>query len=116
MARLSMDTPALFASLLCLAGLMVTGCASDFGETCDIPEAVEIGRACYPTGDDNAFCVYNQSEQCASRQCGTYLQSGSFCTEECEKDDDCPSEAFCQTLSGGGVSGYCVPRGFDETR
>jgi hypothetical protein len=94
---------------------LFAACASDFGEACDFPEADEIEDSCYPvTGEDTSFCVYTQSETCDSRQCGAYLGSDSFCTEECTEDAQCSGSAFCQTISGSSITGFCVPESFRQ--
>lgn len=89
---------------------LFAGCSTEFGEACELPSSPEIDSACEDE-DNRSFCLWQQSDECDSQLCGTYLTSNGFCTQTCdpEVEESCPSSAFCQPFGGIESGGFCVP-------
>ncbi len=58
---------------------------------------------------DGSRCF--QGVDCASGLCKPVIENQSVCVSPCSSQSDCPGDAgaFCEPLSAGASSGYCVP-------
>ena len=91
------------------ASLALLACGDDFGTSCSLPDSEEVEAACEGSGPDaSASCVVENIIQCDSRICAVYRGSNGFCTKECETNDDCPGDAFCEEFVVGTKRKYCV--------
>lgn len=92
------------------------GCDTGFGKPCKLPKSPAFRAACEQTtgattadaGAENeiaqqsaASCAVKDYAGCETRVCLVYQGSDSFCSEECETDDDCEGSARCRSLTGG---------------
>jgi hypothetical protein len=106
------------AGLLFLAGAVaaLAGCETGFGKPCKLPKSPAFRAACEQTasgggadaGTDEsiaqrseASCAVKDYAGCETRVCLVYQGSRSYCSEECETDDDCEGSARCRSITGG---------------
>lgn len=100
--------------LLGTAALLVTACADDYGEPCDLPQSGAIQAFCEPEvgedGSSSATCVFTNSTQCETRMCATYIGSEGFCTTECTPGEEgtCAAGSICQAIPATDLA-FCVP-------
>ena len=114
---------------LCIAGLalstVVAGCDTGFGQPCALPKSEDFRRACNPapeiddgvdagenepTMESKSSCAIKDYAGCETRICLVYRGSSSFCSETCERNDDCEGEAQCRPLLGDDEpEAVCVP-------
>lgn len=96
---------------LCALGL--SGCADDFGESCQMPTTTAFEVACGSDDDGNeGTCLFRNSPDCSTRLCGRYQGVGDFCTESCDVEDpaSCPDDAICYAAANRAANAFCIPR------
>ena len=99
-----------------IVGLLAgSGCSDDFGTPCELPRSPEIVELCSPQQDEQgnrsqATCIDPINPDCQSRLCVQFEGSDPFCSERCEDDAQCPSNATCESTTASNL-GICVPVG-----
>jgi hypothetical protein len=110
------------SSTLCISDGQRSYCSQSCRQSEDCPE----GAGCVSTSNGDGVCAIGQedmpptpsdglpfgapceeADQCQSRLCVSDGTS-NFCTASCQEDRNCPDDAECVALQGGG--GACLPR------
>jgi hypothetical protein len=126
--------PARLTMLVALGAVFgLSGCETDFGQPCELPQTKEFRQACDPVADQSeeddenavqtqskASCAVRNFAGCATRVCLVYRGSEPFCSEACVTSEDCEGSAICRPIIGDqSISGniceqtecYCVRSG-----
>jgi hypothetical protein len=108
-----------FISSVALAlATLLSACADDYGQSCDMPDSASFRAACDSdeAGNDGT-CLFRNSPECDTRLCGRYLGEGDFCTQECDIQDpaSCPSDSVCFAAANRASNAFCVPNSVIES-
>jgi hypothetical protein len=93
-----------------VAVVSAAGCESEpLFVSCNFDYDVNVSKIC-TGGAGNSSCVVPDHPQCAKAICLSYYGKGPFCTQSCQKNADCPGDAFCWLFDTNKKTSYCVKR------